>query len=335
MISTAIPYALAALGLLVLWQFPHAKPSSTDLRTFLNEAIILRDNKDPNSSTVAYQMAIRLITITDVPFWMALPVAGTGVKAAIVNEAIFEKGDFLDPLETAWVKLVARNACSDGNWMIDVGSNTGFFSLIGLTYGCRTKTVDGARDALHFFKLSVGLNGWDERAEIYDRVVSPEATVNFDGWSALDKTHSSPLLSQSHLKVQPLSQTPITLDALVGESTVAYLKVDAECYEPNVFKSGVNAINSGRVRNLLFEFTYRCVWMDLIDEYERDVFRPLLKAGYECTILGAPHFVYKLETLSATMDKYRTTVMGCPVAAKGCGHNVVCSLDRLQAEKYF
>ena len=130
-----------------------------------------------------YAAGLRLFTAAaPKPFWMAIPTdERAGVAAMNVNEALWRDGAW-DVLEERVVKAVLHRRCTRGGLMLDLGSNTGWFSLLALAHGCSVTAVDGSQGALAYLRASVALNGWAGRAQLLHRLVSDEQDVAFDGW---------------------------------------------------------------------------------------------------------------------------------------------------------
>jgi hypothetical protein len=303
-------------------------PSMT-LKEFVDRAHGYRNDKLKSDDPRAYRFGVRLLMDNDTaPFWMAIPMLEAGVAASDFNELMFKLGHFPDPHEETWVRMVLKRHCKNNELMIDIGSNTGYYSLLAMAFGCRTKTVDGARDALNYFAMSVAMNGWEKRSKIFDRVVSSDTKVSFNGWTAMTEVQPEPTKDNSAYST--FSQDSITMDELVGGDEVVYMKVDVECYESVVFPSGYESIKSGKIKNLLFEFFYRCNDRDLLPAYREKVLEPLLKAGYGCALAGRPDVDFKLDNLDHWFTQFATRgAMGCAATSLNCGYNIVCSLEGL------
>lgn len=257
------------------------------------------------------------------PFWMVLPHSSTRVAAANVNTELWESGHWdIGSSENKLAAAVFFRYCTAKNkrsLVVDVGSNTGWYSALAIAHGCRTITVDGAKDALLYFSATVQMNDWMASTKILNRVVSSAApdTFTFDGWN------TRPLGAASDPS-KFASQTPERLDTIIGGEEVVYLKIDVEGHEPQVFESGgaLFGAKGRQILNVMFEFTYKLFGDSLVDQYHAKVWKPLWGAGYSCHILGSS--IVPLSTEAYT-DWVVAALDSCK-AEKHCGVNVWCTL---------
>ncbi len=182
--------------------------------------------------------------------------------------------------------------------MLDVGGNIGWFSLVAANYGAQVyyfepNIVNNVR-----FCESQMMNGWvDEDGEPrilqFMKGVGDEHAIErkfYGGWGNPGRfTFQKPPV-RSVNEVESLKL--ISLDALAEDQgwftsdksqtpTIAFMKVDVEGFEQNVFKGGKKLLNSGLVQNLELELKNQSG-----DDNVREIVRMLHEAGYELYMHG-------------------------------------------------
>ena len=75
-----------------------------------------------------------------------------------VQEALLTYG-LWDVAETKLAAMALSHGCSGGKLMVDVGSNTGFFSAMALAAGCRVKAFDGSAVHRPYLATTAKLSG--------------------------------------------------------------------------------------------------------------------------------------------------------------------------------
>jgi hypothetical protein len=163
-------------------------------------------------------------------FWMAVPTANTmstfGYPGGNVQEGILAYG-LWDAAETRLAATVFSHACtgsrhSNGHLVVDIGSNTGFFSAMALAAGCRVIAFDGSPVHAPYLALSAQLSGVPHRFTFHNNLVSDTAAVvPYNHWSiALSANIGQPRTWAS--SVRP--------DDLIDED-ILYLK--SQLHDPN------------------------------------------------------------------------------------------------------
>ncbi len=194
--------------------------------------------------------------------------------------------------------------------MLDVGGNIGWFSLVGANYGAQVyyfepNIVNNVR-----FCESQMLNGWvDEDGEPrvlqFMKGVGDEHAIErtfYSGGNTGDKAEGNPgrftfnkpnfNALQKGLRKEVGSLKLITLDALAEDQgwltndasqapTIAFMKVDVEGFEPNVFKGAKKLLNSGLVKNIELELKF-----GRGEDNVREITKLLHEAGYELHMHG-------------------------------------------------
>ena len=214
-----------------------------------------------------------------------------------------------------------------------------WYSLLALAHGCRVVAIDGAADHLGYMNMSLALNGWLDKARLYNAVASADREVFFNGWnaeSASEDNVKGGYAQQNNSKSKSFaSQTPVALDDIITEE-VAYLKVDVESHEPSVFRSARRLIETRAVKYVLFEWTYFMSGKYHFNNYADDVLSPLFAAGYRCFLASenpATRLEVTADTLLAVIKRLHTHCSGLhfPTGHRWCMVNVVCSRHDQQA----
>lgn len=219
------------------------------------------------------RVGMRYLTAEAFPFWMVVPY-NMSLPAGDINEKVWDTGHFYYSLESDIAKKILNTQCTSNfnlpQLMVDVGANTGYFALLASSSGCHAIAVEPYKLHTEFLELSKTINGFSTRMKIVPKIVSNEAAVSFDGWSA------SPVNGKGTAKVNEMTATGIQdqaaihqanslirLDDLVQED-VLYLKIDVEGHEPSVFASASDLFVHHVVKYVLFEMTYYLHgWKDL------------------------------------------------------------------------
>ena len=290
-----------------------------------------------------YRVTMRhLFTNTPLAFWMVLPAkdsaGGSTVAATDINSKLYDSGVWFEGPEMQLATTLFSRLCGAGGGRVfDVGSNTGFYSALAIAHGCHATTVDGSRDVLLYFAATRALNRWgDDVSTVVNRVASDFAagTFSFDGWTthkdgAKSSGAAKPATDASYpssATVEPVSQTPVRLDALINDVPVAFLKIDVESNEPDVFRSGGAAFANHLVLNILFEFSYAYRGKDMREAYRLDVWKPLWDSGYTCYTFSAP----RVQITDITLGRWEDSAFR-DCQAQGdqatCGVNIWCTLE--------
>ena len=169
-------------------------------------------------------------------------VAGQNVLDYIERHGIWAE------LETQYLIHCLNKEDPDNFTFVDVGSNSGYFTLIALKMGFKVIAIEPCTDHKQYVMQSIKLNDLDISKLTYiEKFVSDvEEPVLFDGWSGnkdlMNKNENNTLVDT------------IGLDSLINDKV--FLKVDVEGAEPDVFKSAVKAFDNNLIKYLMFELTY-------------------------------------------------------------------------------
>jgi FkbM family methyltransferase len=134
--------------------------------------------------------------------------------------------------------------------VVDVGANIGWFTLLAASLGGRVWAFEPEPENLSLVRRSVLQNGFEEvRAEQI-------AITNYDGTAKLSLSDSSAGFHSivRHVGEKRIEVPCMKIDTLFPIGNIDLLKVDVEGAEPQVLEGASNAIETGRVKNIIMEY---------------------------------------------------------------------------------
>ncbi len=135
---------------------------------------------------------------------------------------------------------------------VDVGANFGFWALLAARRGCRVVAVEPVSDTRARLAANVARNGLAERVEIVAEALSDSAGTLMiavpDGESGQASAHPGDVVAAATFSVPAR-----TLDELLGDRTVRFLKIDVEGHEPAVLHGARRVLASGQIQYVLIE----------------------------------------------------------------------------------
>ena len=181
--------------------------------------------------------------------------------------------------------------------MMDMGANDGFYALLAAAYGCRVKSMEPQASCVRRFRAAIANNTVPGGVELLHAAVGPGAgkmlTVSAnDREPCRGNFRATPKRKHNRNKWgerTPAMQVPfVQIDALAGTDQIDIWHIDTEGAELPVLRSGIDALRSRRVRNLILEVVPKR-WK----EYGVDRIAGLLElrrmldaAGLRCVALG-------------------------------------------------
>jgi FkbM family methyltransferase len=251
------------------------------------------------------------LTAVDGDVRMAIPnVARTraGYMASNVQDYIREYGMWA-PLSTQILKRALRGTCardSSAYTVLDIGSNTGYFSIVSLVSGCKVLAVDGTREHFNYLRLSALAMGRSENLSVLHSLISDrEGTEHFNGWSAVESNRGDAMVST------------VTMDSLV-KSDMHFIKIDIEGHEAKAISGMQEALQMKRLPCILIEYSFVQGGHDAKQEV---IFETMLQNNYKIFHLGETI----LEDISTNaIELSRSWVSNC-LGAKhySCGTDVL------------
>jgi len=264
---------------------------------------ILNDARSRYNFTAPYKIGIRQVLAPlhmddHPPFWMAVPIKFP--NGPTINDNIWVRGRFYVPREETIAHAIMGPQCKIAvratrpPVVLDIGGNTGYFSLLAASCGCRAHAFEPRVDMSSYIELSARFNGFaPDQLTLHRKLVTHEKDVKFDGWNTVsaDETLSkhatercrrgSKCLKEAAVKdgrMRSFSDQSVAVDGLIDED-VLYMKVDVEGHEPSAFLSAHRLISTRVVRYILFEITYYLLGRWTTSKYEK-LMVWLSKQGY-------------------------------------------------------
>jgi SAM-dependent methyltransferase len=210
--------------------------------------------------------------------------------AWIIKNKIIYRRRYYDPMYRpeveAEVKEVIRN--SRGNWFIDIGCNTGYYSKLARKRFRRVVSIDP--NPKHHAPVQVAISNKSGRAEFY---------LDSNRGSADSLLQNPHILGKDYQNQdQKIMVETITFDHLGIDADL--VKVDVEGAEFEV----IEGMNVHKPKKAIIE---------LHDERrEEELIQAMLKKGYVMEKLDPYHFLFTLEIeWRKTLDKRRQARMPC------------------------
>jgi FkbM family methyltransferase len=139
-----------------------------------------------------------------------------------------------------------------GDLFVDVGANFGFWALPAARRGCRVIAVEPVPSTRALLAANATRNGLGERVEIVAAAVSDSAATLVISVPGGESGQASAHPDQTAAAVS-FDVAAMTLDQLVGEQAVRFLKIDVEGHEPAVLRGGQRVLGSGQIDYVLIE----------------------------------------------------------------------------------
>jgi len=205
----------------------------------------------------------------DVAFCMSVPTIedccsfpGGNVQSEIINNKVWA------PEETTILSTILN--MNPSGTFVDIGANTGYFTMISLSKNNRTIAVEANPVHIPFITKSLEINKFNKDLfTFYERFVSDsKEDVPFDGWSGYDGIRN---LSNN------VYVPTIALSELCDECY--FLKIDVEGAEPCVLRSGKSLLENNKIKYIMLEVTY--VVNDKADLQQANMLKDLKSYGFE------------------------------------------------------
>ncbi len=148
------------------------------------------------------------------------------------------------------------------------------YTIFATEQGARVTAFEPNLNAARLFEENMNLNGYApefHRAAVSNRIGTMQMTFDLDVANHLVLT---PDERSSDVREVPV----VTLDSVIGDKTVAGVKLDTEGTERLVLEGGVRALTEKRIRLLQLEWNYASV--KVLGEDRAPVAEMLRDAGY-------------------------------------------------------
>jgi len=139
-----------------------------------------------------------------------------------------------------------------GDLFVDVGANFGFWTLPAARRGCRVIAVEPVPTTRALLAANAARNGLADRVQIIAGAVSDSVgllTVAVPG----GESGQASVHPDAGAELESFTVEATTLDALIGEQPVRFLKIDVEGHEPAVLRGASRALRSGQIEFVLVE----------------------------------------------------------------------------------
>lgn len=193
-----------------------------------------------------------------------------------------------DPEMSVWAQALRQD-----DLFIDVGANSGSYTLWAAGHGATVVAIEPDGQALERLRRNIALNGCEVQV-IAAAVSDQPGTVRFtQGRGPMNRLATD---ADATVTTVPV----VTLDEVIGDRSVAGIKIDVEGAEHRVLLGARRALRDGRIGLLQLEWNGRCV--ELLGE-TREPVRQLLEAyGYHLYRTGGASLEMGDEDVFAVMQ---------------------------------
>ncbi len=192
-----------------------------------------------------------------------------------------------------------RENLKTGDTILDIGANVGFYTMLGSsivgeqgrviavepnpkTFGKLEKTIQ-SNQIKNALALNIGLGSQESEVELYFN-------------SSLGNDSATMV---AHGATESVRVKVLTLDDVVAQhniGTIAYVKIDVDGFEPEVFKGAKNLLLAGKIKAMQCEFSD--VWLRRMDSSPELLHGFLTGMGFR-DVDGVPTFV-----AGSTVDRF-------------------------------
>jgi len=161
-----------------------------------------------------------------------------------------------------------------GDWFIDVGASVGVYTIFALEQGAHVTAFEPNTEAAKLFRENMEMNGYSpefHEAAVSNRMGTMRMTFDLDVANHL-------VLSPDERSHDVREVPVVTLDSVIGDKTVAGVKLDTEGTERLVLEGAERALTEKRIRLLQLEWNYASVKQ--LGEDRTPVADMLRDAGY-------------------------------------------------------
>ena len=233
---TLVPVAATAWA----WSSSPPPPSTTAAALFSALDVAADQSEQIGAGK---QLSFRHVTEYGDPFWLAVgptgPAQKTKHQAALpaggINNKLYESGHFHEHQEALLVHRILESQCNLKSGtpprLVDVGANSGFFTLLGAAHGCSVTSVEPNRVWASLVRMSIEVNGFGSRVSLHNAVCTNESSVVFNGWEVTRNLAQS---WQNKIKMRKwaVPSGSVRLDDILPlDQPIAYLKIDTQGHE--------------------------------------------------------------------------------------------------------
>jgi FkbM family methyltransferase len=164
--------------------------------------------------------------------------------------------------------LTWRNGLRSGDLFIDVGANVGSYAIWAAELGAEVMALEPAADTFALLEENVALNGYPIKAIRAAAGATPGVARFTSGRDCVNRLDPD---GAAEIAV-------VTIDSIIGNRTVAGMKVDVEGFEIDVLRGCEQALSEHRVR--LIQLEWNSTSMQAVGTDRRPVADLLAKHNY-------------------------------------------------------
>jgi len=166
-----------------------------------------------------------------------------------------------------------------GDLVVDVGANFGFWTVLAARRGCEVVAVEPVATTRRLLAANVERNGVAARVEIVAEAISDVPGTLTIAVPAGESGQASAYADGAPGAAEIVATE--TLDELIGERRVRFLKIDVEGHEWAVLRGAARVLSSGQVDHVLVEIS--SVVLERAQRSAEEIVDLLLGHGYVFT----------------------------------------------------
>lgn len=192
-----------------------------------------------------------------------------------------------------------RENLQAGDTFLDIGANVGFYTLLGASIVGKTGRVIAIEPNPKTFdkmKKTIERNGLENVLALNLGLGRSESEVELFFNSAIGNDSATMV---AHGATESMKVKVVKLDSVAAEHSIdkiAYLKIDVDGFEPEVFKGATNLLAEARIKAMQCEFSD--VWLRRMNTSQEIVHSSLLSMGFR-DVGGVPSFI-----AGSTVDRF-------------------------------
>jgi FkbM family methyltransferase len=212
-----------------------------------------------------------------------------------------EQNKIWAPLETKYLINSLNTENRDELIFVDVGSNSGYFTLIALKMGFKVIAIEANPIHKQYLMKSIELNNLDKTKLTYiEKFVSDNNDCTlFDGWSGITN-----LMNQNNTSYEVQN---VTLDNIIKQNV--FLKIDVEGAEPQVIRSAINSFKNDYIKYIMFELTY--IIDNKIDLEQINILHFLQHNKYYLYDIIGPNTYKAITSIKSNVQQWNSEYFNC------------------------
>jgi len=164
--------------------------------------------------------------------------------------------------------LVWRQALRPGDLFVDVGANVGSYTIWASDLGAEVIALEPAEDTFTLLQENIDLNDYQVRAIQAAAGATCESVRFTNGLDTVNRVAAD----------GGTEATMVTIDSVIGDRTVAGMKVDVEGFEIEVLRGCEHALSEKRIR--LIQLEWNEMSREAVGADRRSVADLLIEHGY-------------------------------------------------------